>query len=107
MNFATAFQRQPAALIIGEALLAIAVIGFVDSITGYEVSLSLIYAIPVFIVAWCTDKERGVLLAILCGIVWWWVSGAGATHLLGAGLILWETCGRTGFFVSVAVGAAS
>lgn len=107
MKFITAFQRQWPSLIIFEALVAIAIIGFFDAITGYEVSLSLIYAVPVFVVGWCTDRDKGVLIAILCGIVWWWVSGAGVTHLLGAGLILWETCGRTGFFVFIAIGAAS
>ena len=78
-----------------------------DAITGYAVSLSLFYAIPVFVVAWCMGKETGVLIAIVCGIVWWWASGAAATQMYGPVLILWETFGRTGFFIFVAIGAAS
>ncbi|HEY0369148.1 MAG TPA: sensor histidine kinase [Chthoniobacterales bacterium] len=107
MNFVTTFQRQPGALIMCEALAAVAVIGSMDSVTGYEVSLSIIYAIPVFVVAWCTDRNKGVFLGVVCGIVWWWANGFAATARFGAALILWETFGRTGFFVFTAIGAAS
>jgi signal transduction histidine kinase len=83
------------------------IVGFFDVITGYEVSLSIIYGIPIYLVAWCVDKKSGILIGLIAGIVWWWASIAGGRAYLNSWQECWETFVRIAFFVFIAIGAAS
>ncbi|MGZ4966604.1 MAG: sensor histidine kinase [Chthoniobacterales bacterium] len=107
MYFATAFQRQGPLLIFAEGVVLVLITGFFDAITGYEVSLSIIYGVPIYIVAWCVSKHAGVLIGLICGIVWWWASIVGGQHYPNSWLEVWETFVRISFFVFIAIGAAS
>ncbi len=81
--------------------------GFLDAMTGYEVSLSILYALPIYIVAWCVGKHAGILIGLICGIVWWWANVVGGQPYPNSLLEMWETLVRIAFFVFVAIGAAS
>ncbi len=107
MSFTAAFQRQQPIVIFAEGLVLVLITGFFDAITGYEVSLSILYGIPIYIVAWCIGKKAGILLGLICGIVWWWASIVGGQPYPNSWLEGWETFVRIGFFVFTAIGAAS
>ncbi len=107
MYFATTFQRQRPVLIFVEATLLVLLIGLLDLATGYEVSLAIFYGIPIYLVAWFNDKKSGVLLSLICGIVWWWASVGGGRTYLNNWEEIWETCVHIGFFIFIAIGAAS
>ena len=82
-------------------------IAFFDYSTGYEVSLSILYCVPIFIVAWCTDRNSGVLMALLAALTWWWADiQAGHPYLL-SWLEYWEVLVRCGFFIITAIGASA
>ncbi len=107
MRLATVIQRQHPLVILAEATLLVLITGFFDAITGYEVSLSILYGIPIYLVAWFISKEAGVLISLICGIVWWWASVAGGQPYPNSWLEAWEVCVRISFFVFIAIGAAS
>ncbi|MGI9086944.1 MAG: sensor histidine kinase [Chthoniobacterales bacterium] len=107
MNFIASLQRQRPFFIFCEALALVLIIGFFDLATGYEVSLSILYGIPIFLVAWCIDKDSGILVALISGIVWWWASVEGGQPYLNNWMEVWETCVRIAFFIFIAIGAAS
>ena len=107
MSLATTFQRQRRSFIFAEGTLLVLFVGVLDFATGYEVSLSILYGIPIYLVAWCMDKKFGVLLALICGIVWWWASRLNGQPYLNNWQETWETFVRIGFFIFIAIGAAS
>ncbi len=107
MRLATGFQGQHPIAIFSEGILLVLITGFFDALTGYEVSLSILYGIPIYIAAWCISKQAGVLLALICGIVWWWATLWGGQQYPNSWLEGWEVCVRIGFFVFIAIGAAS
>jgi signal transduction histidine kinase len=107
MDFATTFQRQRPALIFTEATALVCAIGLLDLVTGYEVSLSILYAFPIYVVGWCLDKKSGVLISLMCGIVWWWASVGSGKIYLNSFQEIWETLVRIAFFIFVAIAAAS
>src|SRR5437016_1637944 len=72
MRFVTAFQRQPRRWIFAEGVMLLVPIGFLDYSTGYEVSLRLLYCVPIFLVAWSCDRKSGVLMSLLAALIWWW-----------------------------------
>ena len=107
MRFVTAFQRQPRTWIFAEAATLLIPIGFYDYRTGYDVSLSILYCVPVFLVAWCCDRNSGVLMALLAAITWWWADVQAGHPYLRNWLEGWEVFVRCGFFLITAVGTAA
>jgi signal transduction histidine kinase len=107
MSFSTALQRQSHGWIFFQSTLAILLIGIIDSITGYQVSFSLFYGVPIFIVAWYCDKKLGFLTALLAGITWWWADAKAGHLYIHTWLEVWEAFVRLGFFVFVSIGSSA
>jgi len=63
--------RQPPWLVVLEALLLVALIGWGDYVTGWEWSFFVFYALPIAFVVRRTDRRVGFGFAILCAVVWW------------------------------------
>jgi signal transduction histidine kinase len=77
------FSRQSSRMILGEAFLLTLVIGYLDYITGYEISLVVFYAIPILFAVWFGDKSTSIFIALLCALVWWWADvKAGHPYLM-------------------------
>lgn len=58
--------------------------GWLDYISGWEVSLFIFYAIPIILAVWWSGSLGGILIAILSGFVWWLANEADhpyETHL--------------------------
>jgi signal transduction histidine kinase len=107
MRFFTAFQRQPYEWIFTEAASLLIPIAFYDYSTGYEVSLSILYCVPIFLVAWCCDRKSGVLMALLAAITWWWADVQAGHPYLDSWLEGWEVSVRFGFFIITAIGTSA
>lgn len=46
-------------------------IGWLDNITGFEITLFVFYGIPIFLTVWWAGTRAGLFIAILSGVVWW------------------------------------
>lgn len=62
--------RQSRGVAIAESFVLAVIIGFFDYITGQQVSVSAFYLIPVTIAAWFVGVRFGLLIALLCVVVW-------------------------------------
>ncbi len=107
MSFLKLFSRQSREWIFGEMLVLTLIIGFIDYITGYEVSFFIFYGIPIFVIAWVCDRKMSILIALVAGIVWWWADLAAGHPYLHNWHEGWETIVRLGFFVFVAIGSSA
>lgn len=107
MRFASAFQRQPHGWIFAEATLLLIPIAFMDYSSGYEVSLSILYCVPIFLVASCCERKLGVLMALIAGLTWWWADIQAGHPYLQSWLEGWEVFVRCGFFLITAIGTAA
>ena len=45
-------------------------IGWVDDLTGWEMSLFIFYALPIIIAVWRCGISAGLFTAAFCGVVW-------------------------------------
>jgi signal transduction histidine kinase len=54
----------------GLVVLLSAVIGFVDGITGWEVSLFVFYAIPIVTSVWSMGLRAGLITAVFNSVIW-------------------------------------
>lgn len=100
-------QRQSKAALLTEALLFVLVIGTLDYLTGYDVSMALFYGFPIIGAVWFCDKKSGLLVAIVCGIVWWWSDLLAGHIYFQLWVAIWETAVRFVFFALVAFGGAA
>ncbi|MDQ3117935.1 MAG: ATP-binding protein [Verrucomicrobiota bacterium] len=107
MKFPAFVYRQSSYALLAEALLLVLFCGTIDWLSGLEVSMSLFYGIPIMFAIWFGDRKSGLLVAILCGITWWWadiLAGHVYSHVWVA---TWEPASCFGYFAFVAVGGAA
>jgi diguanylate cyclase (GGDEF)-like protein len=52
------------------ALLLVAVVGILDYTTGYEISFSVFYLIPIMISTWLTDFRSAAVVSALSSVIW-------------------------------------
>jgi len=91
------------AMWITAGISLVIVIGYVDLLTGYEVSFSIFYVLPIAMVSWFTNKRIGYFLCALCAIVWL-LADFGSGHQYSNALIpYWNMSVRLGFFFIIAL----
>ena len=71
MPFPEMLRRQPARLVLFEALVLVAVIGTLDHVTGWEWSFFAPFALPIALVAWKLGWRLGLACASLCALTFW------------------------------------
>src|SRR4051812_41040589 len=89
-RFACAFRRQGPESIFAETTLLLVPIAIFDYSTGYEVSLSLLYCVPIIVIAWCCDRNLGLLMAHIASTTWWWADVQAGHPYLRSWLEIWE-----------------
>ena len=84
-------------------LLQILVLGFFDYATGYELSFSVFYLLPVTFIAWYAEKRTAIVVSILSAFTWQFCNDlAGEIHSNFL-ISLWNTTTRIGFFIIIAI----
>jgi len=90
-------------VVVGLLLGLIAAVGWVDYVTGVEVSVSLLYLIPIALGSWVAGRSVGIILALASTGVWLAVDLL-AGHAYGHWFIpLWDTLMTASSFLVVAV----
>lgn len=64
----------PERMIMIIALGLASLIGWMDHVTGWELSLFVLYAVPILLAVWYGNRVAGGLLAVFCTAVWWWAN---------------------------------
>jgi diguanylate cyclase (GGDEF)-like protein len=85
------------------ATVIVFILGFIDYVTGFELSFSFFYLLPVTMVAWATGKKTGLAFSVLCASVWLisdLFSGESFTNLFVG---VWNTLIRFGFYAVVTI----
>lgn len=85
-------------LVVGFALVA--GVGVLDVLTGYELSVSLFYLLPVSVVTWFGGRRYGIVASVVSAFVWFAAdlfSGHPYPHPV---ILYWNTAIRFGFFLS-------
>src|SRR5260370_19230221 len=65
-------RTQSRAWLFIEALALAIIVGFIDYLTGYEVTVWPFYSIPILLMIWFGDRKLAVLISVLSTFAWWW-----------------------------------
>jgi diguanylate cyclase (GGDEF)-like protein len=79
-------------------LLLVLVIGFIDHVTGYEMSLSIFYLAPISIASWSLGPAHGQMLAVFSALVWLAVDYTSGNLYSQSFIPFWNASVRLGFF---------
>ena len=107
MRLLKAFTQQPRGLVFVEMIALMLGVGGIAFVTGYQISLVLIYGVPILGVAWFCDRKLAILAALIAGVLWTVVArmdGHPGMHGLAEG---WEIGVHVGFFLFVAWAGAT
>lgn len=83
------------------SVLLVAVIGAVDYLTGYEVSFSIFYLIPVATASWYSGRRLGELICLVAASTWLLVDLTSGHEYTRVAIPIWNAAVRLGFFVIV------
>lgn len=89
--------------VIAAALVALAMAGVIDHLTGGELSSSVLYVVPVGVAAWYVDRTAGFVFGLASSAIGYLtdlVAGYPYHHPL---IPVWNACVRLAFFVIIAI----
>jgi diguanylate cyclase (GGDEF)-like protein len=96
------FGQIPRRVLIATGLVIVGVIGTIDHLTGYEISFSIFYLMPIGLAAWYGNRKLGLWMSVVSATVWL-VTDLTAGHTYRYAIIpYWNATVRLGFFVIVA-----
>jgi diguanylate cyclase (GGDEF)-like protein len=79
------------------------IVGGIDYLTGYEVSISLFYLGPVAVAAWYAGRPPGIGIAVLACLCWYVAELAAGGRYSHAAIPVWNALVRFGFFLITAL----
>jgi signal transduction histidine kinase len=91
--------RKEYIVVIG--ILLTVLVGFIDSKTGNEISFSFFYLLPISFITWFTNKKTGILFAVVCATIWYYVDKENNPVYSNQAIPLWNSMVRFGFFMVV------
>lgn len=97
-------KSQSKAFLVILMLACLLVVGFVDYITGYQVSMFIFYAVPILFAVWFLDRKWTAVMVVMSLVVWWWADWKSGHHYFANWLEIWETVVRLSFFIMAALG---
>ena len=77
------------------------ILGMIDYLSGYEISFSLFYLIPIFLVVWYTDGRMGLVLSFASTIAWFIADFSAGLSYSNPSIYLWNALLRLGFYCVV------
>jgi signal transduction histidine kinase len=100
-RLANFLRTQSRAWLFIEVLALATIIGFIDYLTGYEVTVWPFYSIPILLMIWFGDRNLAVLFSVLSIFAWWWVDKASGHLYSSEWLRVWDAIVRLMFFCLV------
>lgn len=103
-SFAAKFEdylgRKSKVILWLAALVLDFLVGYIDHATGYEVSVSFFYLVPLLLVGWFIGRGAGVVMSVLCtATVAVSNSLFGEEHSHHLRIMLWNLAVTEGFFL--------
>jgi len=100
-RIASFLRKQSHVSLFIEALALAAAIGFIDYLTGYEVTVFPFYSIPILLMVWFGNNKLAIVVSVLSALAWWWADAASGHHYSHEWLRVWDTIVRLMFFCLV------
>lgn len=78
-------------------------IGFLDKITGFELSFSIFYIAPIAMASWYGGRKLGLFLCVFSAVIWFTVDLISAHEYSHKAIPIWNAFVRLGFFIVISL----
>jgi diguanylate cyclase (GGDEF)-like protein len=95
--------RQPKSTLLGIGLFLVLPIGLINYLVGVEVSFSILYLVPVFLVSWCAGRREGLMISMISAVAWFLAdlkAGRAYSHPI---IYYWNMSVMFGFFLVISL----
>ena len=92
-------SKTPGWLVLSLGFILVGIIGLLDYATGYEISFSIFYLIPIAWVSWQVGGRAGFLLSWVSALVWLAIDLAGGHVFSRPWIPYWNAGVRLAFFL--------
>src|SRR6185295_8687546 len=83
---------------IAVGLILLCIVGILDYLTGYELSFSLFYLIPIALLSWFVSSQVGIVVSFISAGLWLVVDVLDGSRYSHPVIYLWNTLIRLAFF---------
>lgn len=101
MNLLAKIENQSKPFILLLGIVLIGVIGGIDYWTGFEISFSVFYVLPISLITWVTSRRVGILAALASAFVWFGADQATNPPYSHPLIPIWNTLIRFSFFAII------
>ncbi len=101
-NITSFLKERSSFLIVLTSLSIVIAIAVIDHATGYELSFSIFYLLPVVLASWYGGVYQGSLLSLVSAVVWLMVDNTAGHQYSRAFIPFWNAGVRFGFFIVIA-----
>jgi diguanylate cyclase (GGDEF)-like protein len=101
MNAGNFFGKRSKPFWVTTGVVFIIMLGAIDYFSGYEISFSLFYLIPIFLAVWFVDERAGLLLSCTSAITWFIADYSAGLTYSHPSIYIWNTLLRLGFYFVV------
>lgn len=102
-RFLTSLEEVPQNRLIVITGGIILILGYLDYLTGFELSFSFFYLIPITVTAWAFERKIGLASSVICALVWLTSNLLSGQHFSTLFVGVWNTMIRFGFYSVVTV----
>ena len=102
MNLTAFFDRRARWVTVGVALAFLVTLGWVDWVTGRDVSLSVFYVAPIALTTWFVNRRTGAFFALLSTVTWFLADDMGRPYVQPL-VPYWNAFVRLGFYLVMVV----
>ena len=95
-------EQLPARVIMVLGLLLVCVLAVIDVLTGYEISFSIFYLVPIMLVGSYGRRSMGLAISVLSAAAWLYADIVSGHEYSNAAIPLWNAVMRLGIFLMVA-----
>jgi diguanylate cyclase (GGDEF)-like protein len=79
--------------------ILVILMGIIDYASGVELSVTLFYLIPIFLVSWFADEPLALVISALSAVTWFLTDYANGLVYSNHIIYVWNTLIRLGFFI--------
>jgi signal transduction histidine kinase len=97
-RLATFLRKQSRLQLFVEVFALAILVGLIDYVTGYEVTIYPFYSIPILVMVWFGDMRLAAVISVLSTVCWWWADKASGHQYSTEWLRLWDAIVRFMFF---------
>lgn len=86
--------------LIGLGILLVVLIGFIDYLVSPDIA-SIFFLIPVALASWFVSEKFGIVISIICTVVWFFINYFKGAAPLTNYLPYWNACIRLAFYLTI------